>query len=49
MPWSEIAMLTAVENCWRIELAESAVAAKRKLWSFSMRSTRPAKAGLLAR
>jgi hypothetical protein len=29
MPKAEISMLTGVENCWRIELAERVLAASR--------------------
>ena len=49
MPWSDMAMLMADENCWRTEPAESAVAAKAKLGSFSIKSTLPPNPGSAAR
>ena len=49
MPCSEMAMLIADENCWRIEPAESAVAANAKLGSLSISNTLPPNAGSEAR
>ena len=49
MPKSEMAMLVGVENCWRMEPADSDVAANWKVGSFSISRTRPSNAGSAAR
>ena len=49
MPKSEISMLIRVENCCRIEPAESVVAQRAKVKSRSTTRTRPLKPGSAAR
>ena len=49
MPNRDIAMLMAVENCWRIALAERADDAMRYVGSRSTTMTSPEKRGWLAR